>query len=413
MHPNWTGKRTSVARHLLVAVASLVMAGPTLAQQMAGSQGASASATAPMASGSYAAGGVEGEGGVSTATPLTTAMGQRTYTPEGYVCEQGYTYDYEVYDTVYYGELEAIFLWRQRLGDLTLATNQSVDTTTGTLGPVNATLDADEVYIPQGTGARLILGRMINRDWSMEFRYWGTVPGQATDTLAAPPATYRESSFLPGGVTTIAGVGGISTYYSSRVNNFEWNIRHWTMLPKNRTLTTYGGIRYISVQEFFQLENSYTQGGSGTAGSGDYNNQNSAYNNLLGFNMGASYESRQFGPISFVLNGDLLLSGNFTSASNHIFTNDYNTDNTTIVTDNGSREVDGLSFSAAMGWGFQMKYQLLSQLWMNFGYEFHLMTGMALASEQLQPFPITTTSGISNSDVLFLHGPSVGITATW
>lgn len=410
MYPMWTGKRTKCAARLMLALSMWLGADCGID---------SLSATVRADEGLAATEAVTANPGPTLLTPAPTpysqaSMSQRIINADGYMTEQGYTYEYEEFPTVYYSEMEAIFLWRQGLDSVELASNQPYDPATDTVtGSTISTLNADEIGMAGEYGGRWILGRMLNDDWSMEFRYWGVVAGRSYGTLATTDNSLRSSPFLNGGVITISGTGSTDVYYSSRIHNFEWNIRRWVQLPRDRMFSTYAGIRYISVQEFMNLQNPYNQGGSGSAETGDFNSHNSAYNNLLGLNLGGTYESRPYGPISFVLFGDLLLGGNITSSSTYIFTNNYNTDGSANVSQEQRNESDSFGFTAAMGWGFKMKYQLLSQLWFNFGYEFHLLTGQALAENQLQTVPINTNQTIDDDGVLFLHGPSVGIIATW
>ncbi|QDU60617.1 hypothetical protein Pan216_14640 [Planctomycetes bacterium Pan216] len=322
----------------------------------------------------------------------------------------------------WYADADAKFLWISNPGSLQIASEGTVfnPTPPPIFDPPLATLNADQLDFPFGAGGQIRIGRFVNRDTSAEFFYYGIAPSRAEALLVVPVDVTGASDFLPGAVTTIDGERGVNAFYSFRINNFDTNLRRWIDLRNNKKASLFAGFRFTNIQEYFGLDNSFIPGTNANNGisydGGIFRNRTSTRNYLLGLDVGGTLDVIKWGPVDFGVRGSTAFMANFASMNSQQFST---TDSVLVAFPSivvpPERNASDTEFSFMLELGLQTKLRLCRNLWARIGYDFTVITGLALASEQLTANYLVPggSATVVQDGARFLHGPTIGLGVEW
>ena len=291
---------------------------------------------------------------------------------------------YDYYFRPHYARVDALFLQRTNT-----VNGQTVVQTSGTGAPVVVTGDFD---FPMVAGPKILLGKRSDAYSAWEGLYFGTHFWGSTVT-----ASDADNLDLPGAV----GLGAadflladeMAVSYSSQLHNAELNY-----VRLGDEVSYLAGFRYLNWNERFLIRS-------------EDNVNHSLYdlnttNNLFGAQLGA--QACWIGPhVDWELIGKAGIFGNTANARQRL--SDIN--DTVALRD---LEASGSSFSFVGDLNLNA-VRRLDEVWqLRVGYNVMLVTGLALAPDQLD-FTNTPTSGtrLDREGSVFLHGANVGIEAQW
>jgi hypothetical protein len=266
--------------------------------------------------------------------------------------------------------------------------NQTVVQTAAGGTPVVSTADFD---FPMVAGLSLLVGHRLDSNSAWELSYFG-LHNWSRNIIAAD----ADNLDAPGGLgtgTDFDAADVMNVEYLSRLNNVEFNI-----LRDQSRLAWLAGFRYVNWEEEFNIQ--------ATNDTDVSNYKVGTSNNLFGGQFGA----RAFFPgysFDWDVTGKVGLFGN--AAQQRQLLAD---DNDTVVLRNTSVNGGAVSFVGDLNASL---YYRLNRTWgIRGGYNIMLITGLALAPDQLD-FTNTPVSGlgINRSGDVFLHGANVGVEAIW
>ena len=280
--------------------------------------------------------------------------------------------------------MDALFLQRTNT-----VNGQTVVQTSGTGAPVVVTGDFD---FPMVAGPKILLGKRSDAYSAWEGLYFGTHFWGSTVT-----ASDADNLDLPGavglGAADFLQADEMAVSYSSQLHNAELNY-----VRLGDEVSYLAGFRYLNWNERFQIRT-------------DDNASHSLYdlnttNNLFGAQLGA--QACWIGShVDWELIGKAGIFGNTANARQRL--SDIN--DTVALRD---LEASGSSFSFVGDLNLNA-VRRLNEVWqLRVGYNVMLVTGLALAPDQLD-FTNTPTSGtrLDREGSVFLHGANVGIEAQW
>jgi hypothetical protein len=283
----------------------------------------------------------------------------------------------------WYVRAEVLFLHRN-----SNVIDQVVVQTSAGATPVVSTADFDFPMVP---GLSMLVGHRLDSDSAWELSYFG-LQNWSRD-IAVADANNLDAPGAVGVGTDFDNADVMNVEYQSRLNNVEFNV-----LRDHARLAWLAGFRYVNWEEEFNMQatngtdiSKYTVGTS---------------NNLFGGQFGA----RAFFPgvqFDWEITGKAGLFGN-AAQQRQMLTDD----NDTVVLRNSS--VDGGAFSFVGDINASGYYRLNHTWGIRAGYNIMLVTGLALAPDQVD-FTNTPVSGrgLNRSGDVFLHGANVGVEAIW
>jgi Putative beta barrel porin-7 (BBP7) len=292
-------------------------------------------------------------------------------------------------------------------------------------------------------GYEVTLGHFLgidsdNREQYFEFTYYGlnSWSGKYAVNLnrrlidATSGVTYGNvNSTLPIEVSGFNRADHHRYEYSSSFDNFELNARitqrsrkdqlvlhpngQWRREPNTGIYTsTLCGIRGFSFDEHWKwLSEGIIEGEGGGAVGGSYTIR--TRNDLFGLQMGYNIDWRKKAvTLGVGCKGALFVNSSsqrsvltsFGASNDPIVDNDYNVNSSSYA---NSRDI------AALGEvNFSLDYQLSQNLTFKADYDMMLVSGVALAPEQIEIDPILTNR-VGNGGILFMQSMSLGLEINW
>lgn len=315
----------------------------------------------------------------------------------------------------FYGQVEAVFLWREsRLIDQPIV----IDANTGIT--YLSTSDLNSGFNP---GGRATVGVRICGGRALEFTYLGLCPNDSTDIAVSPDS--GAFLILPGNFfgNVFVGLDRLQADYSSRLNSLEANLPCCCGCCDEgcpdccdecgddcgcrevccQSYEWFAGFRYIRISEDLNLIAQRTVGGAVEEGNYDVHTSNNLYGLQLG---GRSRRTR--GRYGWEATGKFGIFGNDMRQRQSV--TDF-PDFPLRPTVSGSS--GGVAF---VGETNLTALYRLTQIWnLRAGYSLLWIEGLALAPDQLD-FDFASASGgsqLHNGGAMFLHGVNVGIEARW
>ncbi len=307
-------------------------------------------------------------------------------------------------------------IWLQRSQASTFLLAEARDPTTGALAGT-MTSDANITATP---GQRVWFRRVLS-DWtSLETAYTGINQWASSGTLLGDPAgPLLSSPWLS--VDNLAALGGgfnssVTFNYTSQLHSAELNLRRRFYRGDFWTASAVSGIRFLYLGEQFGLN------GFDTSGAEEHLNIRTQ-NNLLGLQFGGDARC-QVNPrlqMELVTRGGMFM--NFASQQTQ------NTNNADAVLGplppgslpplvNGS--ANQTSFSGMLQVGLNGIYQLHERFALRGGYQVWMISGLALAPEQLNGIAsaagnVNTLTGntLNDNGRLVMYGPTAGFEYRW
>jgi hypothetical protein len=315
----------------------------------------------------------------------------------------------------FYGQVEAVFLWREsRLIDQPIV----VDPNTGIT--YLSTSDLNSGFY---SGVRATVGARICGGRALEFTYLGLCPGDSTDVAVSPdPGAFLifPDNFVG---NVFVGLDRLQADYSSRLNSLEANLPcccgccdescpdccdecgDECGCPEIRcqSYEWFAGFRYIRVSEDLNLIAQRTVGGAVEEGNYEVHTSN----NLYGLQLGARTRRTQ-GRYGWETTGKVGIFGNDARQRQSV------TDFPDFpLRPNTSSSSGGVAFVGEANLTYLYR---LTQVWnLRAGYGLMWIEGLALAPDQLD-FDFGSATGgsqLHNGGAIFLHGVNVGIEARW
>ncbi len=315
----------------------------------------------------------------------------------------------------FYGQVEAVFLWREsRLIDQPIV----VDPNTGI-----TFLSASDLNSGFSPGGRVMVGARICGGRVLEFTYLGLCPGDSTDVVVSPdPGAFLT---FPGNFfgNVFVGLDRLQADYSSRLNSLEANFpcccgccdeecprccdecndRCGGPEVRCQSYEWFAGFRYIRVSEDLNLIGQRTVGGAVEEGNYDVR----TLNNLYGLQLGGRTR-RTRGRYGWEATGKAGIFGNDARQRQS-------------VTDFPDFPLRPTVSSSSGGVAFVGEANLtalyrLTQVWnLRAGYSLLWIEGLALVPDQLDFDFASATGGdqLHNGGAMFLHGVNVGVEARW
>ncbi|GMV81060.1 MAG: hypothetical protein AMXMBFR7_22440 [Planctomycetota bacterium] len=313
----------------------------------------------------------------------------------------------------YYGRAEALFLFRYSLDEESaapLAVNEDED-------PFLA-LDTGDLDHDIAPGMRLMVGYQYNDAVSLELTYFGLhsfeQEGSVTDPDTNLSGTFgldddSESWGDELGLDTFSGAFAMRAEVRSDLHSGEFNVRHQVSKVGTFVPTVLAGVRYLNVNEEFELIAVANQGDTG----GDLGRyQVDTNNHLFGLQLGLELTHTFNDWVSLSLSGKSGLMVNAASGDTTIRDGDDG-----VAFDADDDEV-GLSFLTEVG-AFAT-FRPHKNFDIRVGYNALVVTGLALGAGQYGAAleRVSDDVGLSemklnrNGNLLF-HGPSLGFTFRW
>lgn len=284
-----------------------------------------------------------------------------------------------------------------------------------------------------------------NRDQYFEFTFWGLNSWEENRRVNRHRVTADVglNTYTFGGLFSLMGtdlgllesdVGGfnrVETHYASYesdVLNFEMNVRirprgradrlvlqpsgKWQRECQHRTAFSYLlGFRYLSLDEVFGFHGRgrFTDNGVTNPVSGDYDIR--THNDMFGPQVGADLMFHRC-RYSFGVQGKVAPLVNFSDQSSTIVTDASADPLATFGDINDFRHAKNINCSLVGEVSILGNYRVRKNMVAHAGYHFVWITGLALASEQIQFHPSAADSIKDNGDV-FYHGISGGLEWIW
>ena len=305
----------------------------------------------------------------------------------------------------WYGGVEVVWLDRSR------AKPFSVSVLDISPPPETIVLNTEDIGFRYEPGLRLTLGRWIDACTSIEAEYLGLHDWEGT---ASTPfsADGDIDPFWGNDLEDIDTRNFQDAFlheirYESSLHSFEVNSRRWNGPDSSRFV----GLRYVQVDEQFELL-SFDSDPSGIIDPNDFGSyQVDTMNHLIGVHVGAM---RQTGGDRFKvgLRGKAGLFLNFVSQESHLL--DFNAANVPPArTDLRTRESD-VALATLIELGAYGLYRVSDRCWLRAGYDLLFVSGLALASEQLDiPQWTNSRTTLSDNGSVIYHGPSAGLMFNW
>ena len=287
---------------------------------------------------------------------------------------------------------EAGTVWLDRTEGSNVTVARLADTTSGAI--VQSFTTNDDLSSGFEPGLRLLLGYQLRSDTSFEASYTGLNNWfDAFDVVSGMGQTLASPILIP-------GTGEERYILQSQFHTAEFQIRRIVRTRRQSSCWLGYGFRYTNLQEFFLASSSFGAGGGERSGV-------STHNNLLGGQIGAGH-LRFCGPLTLAAHCKAALGANLGNYEGIAFI-----DNNGVTMAQGVR-ADETTFSALIDWRLGAAMDVHPNLSLRAGYEFLLLTGMALASDQIvNTFPTPTTADLQNDGVVFLHGPTFTAEISW
>ncbi len=259
-------------------------------------------------------------------------------------------------------------------------------------GSGDSVLNTGDLDLGFELGPRLLLDHRTTSEGGWELIYFGL-----HEWTAAAAVEDINNLDIPGSLVGVAqdftGADRFAITFSSRLHNAEVNI-----FRDRDTWTALAGLRYLRLDE--ELVLSATDSDSGTS---DYTVRSS--NDLIGAQVGLR-TGRLHGPWSWDATLKVAVCGSILAQDQSLLDDD----NTFVL-----RDASALCGSASILGDIQIagSYQLNDVWALRASYNVMYVTGVALATRQLD-FDNLSDGGqhFSRSDLL-LHGASVGLEARW
>lgn len=277
---------------------------------------------------------------------------------------------------------------------------------------------------PMYAAFRIMLGRQLNATDSIEASYFGLTEWfqrrHMSITSSSPNAEQIMSPFL-----TCCLVTGTEDYtYDSQFHNAELNVRRVLVDNLDRRVSVLAGFRYVSNNEWFEvLDSNFTVLSGPTASlTGSEFQRAQVYNNLVGGQIGGDI-SEYLGPLAlgvFARGGLFANLSKINVAHEQRLMGAINPASTAGTLTSSSTDLAGI-FTA----GLQGSFFITTGVFLRFGYDFHVIAGVAQAPNQLRPVTSTLDAAgnivatnyvpgsFDHDGVLFLHGSSVGLEIAW
>lgn len=322
-----------------------------------------------------------------------------------------------------YGSAEFVPMFRDQL---TSAVFQASEITTGTTVTRSAVLTSDDFDDDFDPGIKLSLGFVLSDSLRVEGAYWGSYswsdtqearyPADATGNLLSPFSSFGDSLRRPGlppiTTATYAPVVGqdfnelARISYTSELNTAEINLRH--RLPNISTTRVAAetsvlvGVRQMKISETFNYFSESSQPVAGT--------QNSVSvltdNDLIGPQIGAlgQFLVNERSWIDFEVKGAMLL-GTMDSQFEAQFPVSAGPPSGPF-----SRSEHATAFLGDLS--LQYNYQFARSFTVKAGYNAFFVSGVALASDNLNSNVATLLTGpgtLDHSGRVVYHGPSLGL----
>ena len=305
----------------------------------------------------------------------------------------------------WYGGVEVVWLDRSRPKPF------SVSVLDISPPPETIVLNTEDIGFRYEPGLRLTLGRWLDACTSIEAQYLGLHDWEGT---ASSPfsAAGDIDPFWGNDLEDIDTRNFQDAFqheirYESNLHSFEINRRRWNGMDSSRFV----GVRYVQVSEEFELL-SFDSDPSGIINPEDFGLYDiDTMNHLIGVHVGGM---RQTGGDRFKvgIRGKAGLFLNFLSQESHLL--DFNAGNTPPArTDLETRESD-VALATVVELGAYGLYRVSDRCWIRAGYDLLFISGLALASEQLDiPQWENSRSSLSDNGSVIYHGPSAGLMFNW
>ncbi len=261
-------------------------------------------------------------------------------------------------------------------------------------------LNGDDFDFGMDSGIQVKALYQLDADWSAEFRYFGIYDTNSALRFRLPVGGFGEQTNPPSG-TFNADAGSFGEYfYRSDLNSFDLNLRR----ALDPSFTLVAGMRYINLNE--HLGGLYNYAG---AAPGQEKLDWNTNNNLYGFQIGVDTK------LWTSAGGRLQLDG-FVRAG--IYANDASsTFNFRFAGGADSGGVDSqLHTSFVADAGLNLTYNVTQSISLRTGYQFLWLSGVALASEQVNTTGFIQAGGIPtniNFGDAFYNGLNVGVEFRW
>jgi hypothetical protein len=325
---------------------------------------------------------------------------------------------------------EAIWFKRERSANPVFLADEQIEAgvfAPGVRSEVLRSLTTDDVRFDHEAGFRVLLGYQFDEAWSVEASYFavnswqGTASIRNSDPLYSPAAGSLTNS-LNSPYLLLQG-GNPDQYtvdYRSRLDSAEVNLRWLSPAIGCWSASALGGIRYLRVHEDFAL--TATDPRIGFPEVAVERTSVVTKNDLIGLQLGGEI-SRCWGRVELAVLGKAGLFANF---AEHRISNTQ-TNNPDFSPGTVSRLLTQQShtrWATSLELGLRASYQINDHVVVYAGYEALLVSGLALAPEQLDAAlhndiarssitPRRTGEKLNQSGRLLYHGPSVGVLVRW
>ncbi len=278
---------------------------------------------------------------------------------------------------------------------------------------------------------RLTIGRFLfrdqrNRDHTAEMAIFGGA--EWNEEVSVQSAT-NQRLFVPDvlhqGRTNFTGANASNFAYSSRFNSWEWNYQVNERMDKDRvelqptgewvrkaspgwTRQDLAGLRYFNLDESVNwFASDITPVGANTNGTYRIRTSNDMFGFQLGY--GLTYEADRWNLSAGGKMGAYV--NNATTSGNLAFSATDATVNDTVSQNNFATATRENTVSYFSQWDITLRYHLRPNLSLRFGWEGLYVTAAALAPNQVNFNPVSTSIGVTGD--VFYNGVTFGTEYYW
>ena len=307
----------------------------------------------------------------------------------------------------WYVSVEAIWLKRS-VGDSVFLGNNT-NFVVAPSGVTTETLTTHDEPLNYRVGPRIILGCCLDDCTRFETSYAGLTHWSASRTILGDPVTGTILLNSPWLTIDDPGIGldtSLGFRYRAELHNVELNLLHDLAGGDCcRRAALLGGFRYMNLDERFHLTGVNTTPVFALETVGIHTR-----NNLVGVQVGGELSRRVRDDVTVELRGKAGLYVNFARQG---LSRQVTADAGTATNLSGSDT--GAALATSLDAGLFARLQLCNHIVLRGGYEVMVLSGLALASQQLQSNiqPELIPNHLHDRGTAIFHGPSVGLEITW